>query len=178
MSFLRRSWGALAALAVGFLVWFVGFDVLWALATVLGVGTVGVALIDLGAEEAPVWQPHMAETPRGARLEVAVIADSLTACDRLARPPALRRMLALLIAEHDDRLSRAVVVRRMQGVLITELQPRGLDPTDRSTDEAVMALLGRDAIAILRPDERNPVTTAGIERCLGAIERLRTESLS
>jgi hypothetical protein len=64
----------------------------------------------------------------------------------------------------------------MHALLNAELHDRGLDPDDPRYDEAAVALLGPDAIAILYPSDRRPVTTAAIERCLDAVERLGTQS--
>lgn len=166
--------GAVAAVGAVFVVWFVGFDVFWAVAAVLAVGPVIGVIATLTFDEPAPWEPRARETPRGTRLAVAVSEQSLAACDRLARPTAVRRMRALLIPERDDRLARATIVRQMRALLIVALHDRGLAPADRS-DDAVVALLGLDALTILQPNDSNPVTTAAIARCLDAVERLGTE---
>jgi hypothetical protein len=85
-------------------------------------------------------------------------------------------MRSLLIPEREDRLVGSTAVRRMHALLNAELHERGLNPSDPSDDEAVVALLGPDAIAILHPNEGTPVTTAAIESCLDALERISTDT--
>lgn len=138
--------GVSAALSTAFVVWFVGFDVRWATAAALVIGGVGGAIATLSFDESQPWDAHARETRRGIRLAVATIEQSLAACDRLARPAAVRRVHAMLSSERDDHLARATVVRQ------------------------VRALLDPDAFATLLPDDGTPVTTAAIARCLDAIE--------
>jgi hypothetical protein len=64
----------------------------------------------------------------------------------------------------------------MSALLNAELQERGLDASDPSHNEAIVALFGADAIAILRPNDGTPVTMAAIESCLEALERLSTDT--
>ncbi len=177
--------GACAA-AAGAAVWFVGFDAYWALAAVLSVGSVGPVLARLGFEDDAKWDQPGGETPRGIKLVMVTLEQSLAACDRLARLPAMRWMSAVLITERDDRMARATVVRRMRALLSAERHDhtldntighvfdRALDPVDRSA--AVFARFGPDALTILQPNDGPPVTTAAIARCLDVIERLDTET--
>jgi hypothetical protein len=171
----RVAVGAAAAVLAAFGVWFVGFDEFWAVATVLAVSAVGALLAKFRLDDDVPWDPPGRETPRGVRLAVALIEGALAACDRLASPTAVRRARAVVITERDDRLARTTVVRRMRELLTAELHHRGLDPADR-TDDAVVALVGPDALTILQPNDSNPVTTAAIARCLDALERLATET--
>lgn len=166
-----------AAVAIGaaFGVWFAGLDPLWAVATVLVVGPVVVVLATVGTDDDAPWEPPARETPRGVRITVAILEESLLACDRLARPSTLRQLRALAIVERNDRLARLALVRRMRALLVTELHAHGLDATHRTHDDAMIALLGPDAFTILQPNDDTPVTTAAIERCLDAVERLGTE---
>lgn len=166
----------MVAFGAAVVVWFMGFDPLWAVATVLAVGLVGVALANLGLEEDAVWDTPGREARRGIRLTIPVIEAALAACDRLARPTSLRRVRAVIIAERDDRLARSALVRRMRALLVAELRARGINPANRFDDDAVVALLGPDAITILQPDDGTPVTTAAIARCLDRIERLGTDT--
>lgn len=159
-----------------FAVWFAGFDTLWAIATVLAFGAVGVVLSTLKFEEQSSWDPPGRETPRGIRLTLPMMEEALAACDRLARPSPARRFLAVLINERDDRLARGTLVRQMRALLAGELRARGLDAT-RLQDEALVALLGADALAVFQPNDDNPLTTTAIENCLDAVERLTTEPL-
>jgi len=165
-----------AAVIAAVAVWFAGFDPFWAIATVLAVGPVGAFLASLAFEDDASWDPPRRETPRGIRLVMATMERSLAACDRLARPPVVQRLQAVLFSERDDRLARATIVRRMRALLVTELQASGLDPAKRTDETAVVALLGPDALTILQPHDANPVTTAAITRCLDAVERLGAES--
>ena len=174
---LSRSRAALLAVGGAVFAWYIGFDPLWAVAMVMAMGAVGAAVAKLGSEEDTAWALPEDAPPPGIRRDVAALAGSLAACDRLARPAAVRWMRALLIPEREDRVTRTTAMRRMAALLEAELRARGLDPADRSHDEAVGALLGPDAIAILRPNDGSPVTTASIERCLYAVERLSTETL-
>jgi hypothetical protein len=160
--------------AVG--VWYMGLDSFWAIAAVLAVGPVGAFLASLGFEDDAPWDPPRRETPRGVRLVMATMERSLAACDRLARPTLVRRLQAVLFSERDDRLARLTILRRMRALLVTELQARGLDPAKATDEDAVVALLGPDALTILQPHDANPVTTAAITRCLDAVEHLGTES--
>jgi hypothetical protein len=169
----RVALGAVIAPASAYGVWFLGFDPFWAVATVLAVGPVAAALATVKLEEEAPWDLPAGETPRGIRITVAILEQSLAACDRLARPLALRRLRALLISEREDRLARATLVRRTRALLVTELQHRGVDPED---NDAVARLLGPDALAILQPNDGNPVTPATIERCLDAVELLGTHT--
>ncbi len=165
-----------AAVVAAVAVWIAGFDVYWAMATVLAVGPVGAFLASLAFEDDAPWDPPRRETPRGVRLVMATMERSLAACDRLARPTFVRRMQAVLFSERDDRLARGTIIRRMRALLVTELQIRGLDPAKATDEDAVVALLGRDVLTILQPHDANPVTTDTITRCLDAVERLGTES--
>lgn len=164
------------ATCVAYVVWFMGLDPYWAAASVLAVGPVAAVLAGLGFEDedAP-WDPPARETPRGSRITVAIIEESLAACERLARPSALRRVRAFLTPERDDRLARTTVVRRMRALLLAELHNTKLDPLNDLHHEAIAARLGRDAITILQPTESNPVTTAAIARCLDVVEQLGGE---
>ncbi len=180
-----RSWSVRIAIAVAVGVaavgaavgvWFLGLDPFWAVATVLAVGPAGAAVASVRFEEDAAWEPLGHETPRGIRLAVVMIERSLAACDRLARPTAARRLRAFLIAERDDRLARSTIVRRMRALLVAELNHRGLDPGNRLHDDAIVTLLGPDAVTILQRNDGNPVTTAAIARCLDAVERLGTET--
>jgi hypothetical protein len=166
---------AAAAGGAAFGVWFVGLDPLWAIATVLVVGPVAAALATVSADDEAAWQPPVRETPRGTRITVAILEESLLACDRLARPTAVRQLRALAIAERDDLLARSTLMRRLRALLVAELRARGLDAINRSHDNAVVALLGPDAFTILQPNGDHPVTTAALTRCLDAVERLGTE---
>ena len=170
------SLAALIAIGAAVVVWFVGFDPFWAVATVMAMGGVGAAFAHFRFEEEAAWDLSEHEAPLGVRRDVATIAKSLTACDRLARPSAVRWMCSFLISEQEDRLARSTVVRRMRALLNAELHERGLNPSDQRDDEAVVALLGPDAIAILHPNDGKPVTTAAIESCLDALERISTDT--
>lgn len=139
--------GGIAAALLGvFSVWFAGFSLLWAVATVFVVGAVGIVVATRTFDEPARWAPPAGDTPRGVRLAVTTIEQSLAACDRLARPPLVRRLRALIVAERDERPAREMV-RRMH------------------------ALMGSDADAMLEPRGGGPVTSATIERCLDALER-------
>jgi hypothetical protein len=173
---LPPSLAALIAIGAAVVVWFVGFDPFWAVATVMAMGVAAAAFGRFRFEEEAAWDRSQYEVPPGVRRDVATIARSLTACDRLARPSAVRWMRSLLIPEREDRLARSTAVRRMSALLNAELHDRGLDPADRSDDEAVVALFGPDAIAILHPNDGTPVTTAAVESCLDALDRIRTDS--
>ena len=165
--------GAVMAFGAVFIVWFVGFDVRWAVAVVLAVGPVGALLATRTLEDHAPWDRPARETPRSTRLTVTAIERSLAACDRLARPPAIRRLQSVLFAERDDRLARLTVLRRVRSLLVAELHDRGLDPADGSA-EAMDRLLGPDARSILQPHDDHPITTVAIARCLDAVERLDT----
>jgi hypothetical protein len=172
---LRVAVGAAAAFVAAFVVWFVGFDTRWAVAAVLVLGPVGAVLATRRFEEDAGWDPPARETPRGTRLAVAVIEESLAACDRLARPPLLQRLYRLLSSERDDRVARATVVRQTRALLLGALHDRGLDPAHLPDDD-VVALLGADALPLLQQHDGLPVTSAAIARCLDVIERLGTDT--
>lgn len=167
---------ALSAIA-GVGVWIAGFDTLWAVATVLATGAVGVALAGLKFEELALWDPPGRETPRGIRLVLPMMEQSLAACDRLARPPVTRPLRMLLTNEREDRLARGRIVRQIRAVLVAELRARGITAANHS-DETVIALLGRDALTVLEPTDSNPVTSEIIASCLDAVERLSIEPIS
>lgn len=158
-------------------VWFAGLDWLWAVATVLAVGSVGLVFATLKFEDAASWDPPGRETPRGVRLAVPMMEESLAACDRLARPRITRPIRAVLSNEREDRMARGAIVRQMRALVLAELRAHGVAPADQ-TDEAVVALLGRDALTVLQPDDDNPVTSAVIASCLDAVDRLPTETSS
>lgn len=173
-----RVVGIAAAAACGaFVVWFAGFNWLWAIATVLAFGSVGVVLATLKFEEQARWDPPGRETPRGIRLAIPLMEESLAACDRLARPAITRPIRLLLTNERDDRLARGTMVRQMRALLVAELRASGVAPAHQ-TDEAVVALLGPDALAVLQPNDENPVTSAVITSCLDALDRLDTDTHS
>lgn len=167
---LRIAVGAVAAFGVGFGVWSAGFDVWWSVATTLAVGTVGGAIASLTFDESAPWDPPVRTTFRGNRLTVAAIEQSLAACDRLARPSAMRWMHDLLNPERSDQLARSAIVRQLRTLIVAEMRDRGIDPPTSPDD--VLALLGPDALAVLEPSTDNPVTSAAIARCLDAIDRL------
>lgn len=171
---IRVAGVAAASAVVAFGVWFVGFDPLWAVATVLAVGSVGLVFAEVKFEEQAGWDPAARETPRGVRLAVPTMEESLAACDRLARPPITRPLRVLLTNEREDRLARGALVRQMRALLLAELRAHGIAPSHQ-TDEAVIALLGPDALTVLQPTDNNPVKSAAITRCLDAVERLSTE---
>jgi hypothetical protein len=137
---------------------------------------VGAAFFLFRFEEVAVWGRSEREGSPGARHDVATIVRSLTACDSLARPGAARWIRSVLTPEREDRLARSIVLRRMGALLNAELQERGLNASDPSDDGAIVALFGADAIAILRPRDGTPVTMAGIESCLEALERVSTDT--
>ena len=170
---------AVVALASGggaFAVWFVGFDPLWAAAMALAVGSVGAVFAVLKFEDSPPWDPPRRETPRGVRLAVPMMEESLAACDRLARPPITRPIRVLLTNEREDRLARGTIVRQMRALLLSELRAHGA-PTNPS-DAAVVALLGPDALTLLQPNDENPVTSAVIARCLDAVEQIHSAPIA
>ena len=173
-----QSWALRIAVGVSVLavaaaaVWFVGFDLYWSVASVLAVVPVAALLATAGLEEDAPLDPPWREAPRGIRLTVAAIERSLDACDRLARPSAVRHVHAFLHEERDDRLARTTVVRRVRALLVAELSHRGLDAAKRRDDDAILALIGADAHTVLRPNDDNPVTAAAIAESLDVIERL------
>lgn len=162
---------ACAAVAV----WIIGLDWWWAVATVLAFGLAGVAYAELKFEDHPSWDPPSREAPRGVRLTIPTMEESLSAADRLARPLIARRLRAVVIEERADRLARGTIVRQVRALLLAELLAHGIDPANQ-TDEAVVALLGPDALALLQPNDDTPVTTAVIMNCLDAVERLNTNT--
>lgn len=161
---------ALSACAV-VAVWFVGLDWWWAVATVVAFGLAGATFVGLKFEEQPSWDPPGRETPRGVRLAIPTMEESLAACDRLARPAMARRLRGVVIEERDDRLARGTLIRQVRALLMAELLAHGITP-EHQTDEAVVALLGPDALTVLQPNDDTPVTTAVIMNCLDAVERL------
>lgn len=169
---LRVAIGAILFAGASVGVWFLGFDGFWAVATLLVITPVVAVLATLALEEEQKWEQPVRETPRGVRITLAILSDSLAACDRLARPALMRRIRALIVAERDDRLSRSMLMRRMRKLLVEELH-RGLDSADH---DSIDTLRDRDVTAILEPDESNPASAATIERCLDAIERNVTNS--
>ena len=166
---------AIAAVGAAWVVWFLGLNPLWAVATVLAVGPVGAALTTLKFEEDATWDPPEPETARGSRIAMATIEQSLAACDRLARPTAVRQLRAIVISEREDRLARPTAVRRMRALLAAELHERGVDPANASHEHTIVTLLGPDALPVLQPNESTPVTAGAIERCLDAVERPSTK---
>lgn len=150
---------------------------MWAVATVLAFGSVVAVLATLKFEEHPPWDLPGRETPRGIHLTFPMLEESLAACDRLARPPVMRRIRSMAVNERNDQLARATMVRQMRALFVAELRVRGVDPAHQP-DEAVVALLGLDALTVLEPNDNNPVTTAAIASCLDAVERLGSETNS
>ena len=106
-----------------------------------------------------------------------MMEESLAACDRLARPAITRPLRVLLTNEREDRLARGTLTRQMRALLLAELRAQGLAPTHQ-TDEAVVALLGPDALTVLQPNDNTPITSAAIARCLDAIERVNENTHS
>ena len=172
--FIRRLWAAAVALTM-LLVWFAGFDPLWAVASGIAVGTLGPVFATPAFEEA-AWDPLPDDIPRGFRGDIVGLSDSFAACDRLAQPTALRWGRSLLIPEGDDRISRSIAERRMRRLLIADMHDRGLDPTNLSNEEVIVGLFGADAFTILQPSEHKPVTSVAIARCLDALHQLRTDT--
>jgi hypothetical protein len=178
----RRAIGVAVGIGIGvgsaavaaFVVWSVGFDVSWAIAAVLAVGTVTGVITTLKFDEIVHWDAPTRETPRGTRLALVTIEQSLAACDRLARPTAIRQMRTVLFAERDDQLARSAIARQMRALLIAELHAHGITSLDQVDD--VVALLGPHALTILQPSDGNPVTTAAITKCLDALNILATKT--
>lgn len=167
---LRVAVGAAAAVGAGGLVWFAGFDMWWAATATLAAGSLGAAIASLTFDEPTPWDPPLRATPRATRLTVAMIEQSLAACDRLARPTAGRWLRAMLTSDRDDHLARAAVMRQLRALLAAELDDRGIDPAASPGD--ALALLGPEALAVLQPRDGHPVTSAAIARCLDAIDRV------
>lgn len=165
-----------AAICAPVAVWFMGLDPFWSAAATLAVVPVGAFLASLTFEDDPEFDAPLREAPRGVRLVMATMERSLAACDRLARPSAVRRLRAFLIAEREDRLARSTSVRRMRTLLIAELHNRGVYPAGQAEEDAMVALFGPDALIILHTSDDNPVTAAVIARCLDAVERLGPNS--
>jgi hypothetical protein len=177
-----QSWALRIAAGVSLLavatavVWFMGFDLDWSVASALAVVPVAVLLASARLEEDAPWPPLWRESPRGIRLTVAAIERSLEACDRLSSPVVLRQAHAFLHDERVDRRARSTVVRRVRTLLVAELNRRGLDAAKRTDDDAIRALIGANAHNILRPNDDNPVTAAAIAESLDVIERLSAQS--
>lgn len=172
---LRISAGLSLLAVAAAVVWFVGFDLYWSVASVLAVVPVVVLLAIIGLEDDDPWDPLWRESPRGIRLTVAAIERSLDACDRLASPAPARQVHALLHDERNDRLARTVVVRRVRALVVAEFSRCGLDASNQRDDAAILALIGTNAHTIVRPNDDNPVTTAAIAECLDVIERLSAQ---
>jgi len=150
---VRVAASTLVAFVAGFIVWFVGFDALWAIAVVLAVGPVVALLASRKLEGDAEWDAPRREIPRTTRLTVTAIEQSLAACNRLARPLVIRRLQALLFPERDDQLAQQTVLRRIRALLAAEL---------------------REDQEILPPHDEHSISTAAIARCLDAVERLGT----
>lgn len=172
---LRLAAGVSVLAVAAAAVWFLGFDLYWSVASVLAVVPVVALLASAGLEEDAPWDPPWREAPRGTRLTVAAIEQSLDACNRLAGPSAVRHVHALLHDERDDRLARSAVARRVRALLVAELSHRGLDAANPRNDAVILALIGADAHAILRPNDDNPVTATAIAETLDVIERLSVQ---
>lgn len=176
---LTGWWCSTACVVIGaasvatFAVWFVGFDMLWAVASVLAVGSVGALRVSFTISDDERWERSAGEAPRGVHLDVARLDGALVACDRLTRPDVLRWIGAQLNSELDDHRSRAMIVRRIRALLLAELHDRAPDAVDSLA--AAIALFGPDARSILSPSDGPPVTAAVIARCLDGVERLNTE---
>lgn len=166
---------AVAAITALF-VWFLGYDWLWSAAGALTLCSVGVIVFSLKFDDQTAWEPHAREAPRGVRLALPMMEESLAACDRLARPPITRHIRVMLTNDRDDRLAQGTLLRQMRALLVAELRVRGIDPA-KSPEESVTALLGRDALAVLQPNDDTPVTTVVIANCLDAVDRLTADSL-
>ncbi|MGV3710592.1 MAG: hypothetical protein ACO1Q7_17305 [Gemmatimonas sp.] len=154
-----------------FVVWFAGFDYWWSVAAVFALGSVGAFLAMLTFEEQGSWSQPTRNPPRGVGLTLPMMEESLAACDRLARPLYMRHVHAVLTNERDDRLARGTLLRKLRALLGAELRACGVTPA-KQTDEAVIELLGVNALAVLQPSDDTPVTSAVIARCLDAVERL------
>jgi hypothetical protein len=135
-----------AVTAAVFMVWFVGFDIPWAVTTVFVVGPISAVLVTRSSSPRGTWDVPTPPTPRGTRLDCALLIQSLAACDRLARPDAVRRLQTLHHNERDDRTSRSFALRR------------------------VRTLLGPDAPALLDPHHPHPVSATDVARCLDLLD--------
>ncbi|MDH2444018.1 hypothetical protein QDR37_08685 [Amnibacterium sp. CER49] len=102
-----------------------------------------------GAEDADWASPE--ERPAGGRTEVERLAWSL--------------------GERWGALSGPAVTR-VERLAARRLEDAGLDPARAADTPAIEALLGAEAWAVLRPDRTRPVTAAGLDRALAALERV------
>lgn len=172
---LRIAAGLSLLAVAAAVVWFLGFDLYWSVASVLAVVPIATLLATIGLEEDAPWHALWRESPRGIRLTVAALERSLDACDRLSSPAAMRQVHAFLHDERNDRLARTAVVRRVRALLVAELNRCGLDAGNRRDDDSILALIGTNAHNILRPNDDNPVSVAAIAECLDVIERLSAQ---
>lgn len=156
----------------GFVVWFVGFDPLWSVAIAAILLAVGSTVAGSSYDCESMWPNQAPKALRGTRLATATLEQSLLACDRLARPKAVRLVRALVINEREDQLARAQVVRQLRALLAADVRSHGFDPAQQF--EQIAARFGPETASMLQLRNQDPVTTAAIERCLKAIEQAAT----
>jgi hypothetical protein len=142
-------------------------------ALLVGLLALGAALL-LGVDA-----PHALAlgAAAGAVLEVAGAgsgAESIDEAPPEERPPGGRsevERLAWSLTERWGALS-GPAVSRVERLAERLLADAGLDPARPEDAPTIEALLGADAWAVLRPDRTRPVTAAGLDRALAALERL------
>ena len=79
--------------------------------------------------------------------------------------------LAWSMVEHRTHI-RGIVITRVRRIAEHRLAAHGLDLRRPEDDDAVAALLGADAWAVLRPDREKPVSPRAFDAALRAVERL------
>jgi hypothetical protein len=115
----------------------------------------------------------------GALLEVLAGARTAGAEDVDWAPPEERppggrsevERLAWSLGERWGALSGPAVTR-VERLAARRIEASGLDPARADDVPVIEALLGADAWAVLRPDRARPVTAAGLDRAITALERV------
>jgi hypothetical protein len=148
MSVRRAVLTALASAAFGFVLWFFGLDLWYAIGAALAAAAVGVLWLALPQRGAPDWPEHPAERAPGVRDDVVRLAWSLRMHKGSVHEPAYKRLRAVAT----ERLARA-----------------GLTIDD---DDAVRRLLGPRAASALHPREGRLPSFGAVVHCLDALDDL------
>ncbi|MFD1720322.1 hypothetical protein [Amnibacterium endophyticum] len=144
--------GLPAAVLIGLAAWIIGLDGPHAIA--LGAGVLAVVLVLL-AQRSVVSTEDLA--PDGPEPRTGGRSDL--------------QQLAWSIVEHRSHI-RGTVVARLRRVAAHRLAPHGLVEHRSEDADAIAALLGADAWAVLRPGREKAVPPRAFAAALTAVERL------
>jgi hypothetical protein len=148
----RRSWRVpLIVVAATGIAWIFGVDLVHALVIGIGLAVVVVVARTVDATPDPGWEPEPVPDRNGTRGELATLSWTMVGRDGRAGERVFRRV-------------RVVATGRLARL--------GLDLADPADADAIRALLGQRAWAVLGPAHGRPPRLADVEHTVARLERL------